>query len=131
MLGSGETDVERVELTGREDTPFEWRGHNPNRSRLFDGLNVNDASRISKAQGVFRKFAELRDEGSMVGFFINTNKTADTDKDWAQRGYQISWQHTPLLRWLIKLRNWQEKYNPLLKPTLWTELRPETFCNEV
>ncbi|WP_209077014.1 VPA1269 family protein [Pseudomonas aeruginosa] len=32
------------------------------------------------------------------------------------RGYTIPWQHEELLYGLEKLRNWQEKYNPITAP---------------
>ena len=48
-----------------------------------------------------------------TGLYVSTNKTADQNKDELQRGYTIPWQHEELLYWMEKLRNWQEKYNPV------------------
>jgi hypothetical protein len=62
----------------------------------------------------------------MTGLFISTNKTADQNKDQRDRGYTIPWQHEDVLYWLEKLRDWQEKYNPILKPTSCTELNSST-----
>ncbi len=53
---------------------------------------------------------------------VNTNKTADQNKDELERGYIIPWQNEEVLYWLEKLRNWQEKYNPIVKPTDCTTL---------
>lgn len=50
-----------------------------------------------------------------TGLYISTNKTADQNKDEFKRGYEIPWQHEDVLYWLEKLRNWQEKYNPIYK----------------
>lgn len=52
-----------------------------------------------------------------TGLYINTNKTADQNKDELERGYIIPWQNEEVLYWLEKLRNWQEKYNPIANPT--------------
>ena len=58
----------------------------------------------------------------MTGFFINTNKTADINKDEADKGYNMPWQYEEMQYWLAKLRDWQKKYNPISKPTAWAEL---------
>lgn len=124
MLDSGEADLERVELSEVADEIFVWT-ENDQRSVLLSGLKKADRARVGDRQGVFRKTVEALLKKKTTCFFINTNKTADLDQAWANRGYVISWQHESLLRWLIKLRNWQEKYNPIARPTLWTELEPK------
>lgn len=124
MLDSGEADLERVELPSMRGDLFVWR-ENDRRSVLLSGLQKADRARVGDRQGVFRKTVEALLKKTTTCFFINTNKTADLDQAWANRGYVISWQHASLLRWLIKLRNWQEKYNPIVRPTPWTELEPK------
>jgi hypothetical protein len=47
------------------------------------------------------------------GFYINTNKTADINKAENDKGYVIPWANDEVLYWLEKLRNWQERYNPI------------------
>ena len=64
-------------------------------------------------KGVFRRIYDPISESYSTGLYISTNKTADQNKDEVQRGYTIPWQHEELLYWLEKLRNWQEKYNPI------------------
>jgi len=127
MLDSGESDHNRIEIDHdgesaflkgkgttleniehREQPMFRW-SENQNRQRLLDGLLKPDRGRVSQHQGVFVKCHDHK-VGDFVGFFINTNKTADIDKEWHHRGYHIRWQHNSLHRWLVKLRNWQEKY---------------------
>jgi hypothetical protein len=100
---------------------FRWVDNNPERTTLLNGLTREQRGRVREQQGVFLEGEDAR-IGKYVGFFINTNKTADAGKDWHQRGYRIHYQHSSLLRWLVKLRNWQKKYNPVTRPTLWTEL---------
>lgn len=62
-----------------------------------------------------------------AGFFINTNKTADINKPEDQKGYVIPWTNIELLYWLEKLRNWQERYNPVDAAMPWTELEIRHF----
>jgi hypothetical protein len=59
--------------------------------------------------------------------YINTNKTADIAKSGPEKGYVLPWPiggpvHQNVFYWLEKLRDWQEKYNPVSRRTPWTEL---------
>ncbi|MGP9633078.1 gamma-mobile-trio integrase GmtZ [Halomonas sp. AOP43-A1-21] len=74
-------------------------------------------------KGVFRRIFDSMTESYATGLYVSTNKTADQNKDEIQRGYTIPWQHEELLYWLEKLRNWQEKYNPINRLTSGTELK--------
>ncbi len=62
----------------------------------------------------------------MTGLHVNTNKTADKNKEERERGYTIPWQHEDVLYWLEKLRNWQEKYNPIDRPQPCVDLDAST-----
>jgi hypothetical protein len=73
--------------------------------------------------GVFRRMMDDIRQVTMTGLYINTNKTADSSKEEWDRGYSIPWEHPEVLYWLEKLRNWQEKYNPIAAPIPWTELQ--------
>ncbi|MFB2637717.1 integrase family protein [Shewanella bicestrii] len=73
-------------------------------------------------KGIFRRIHDTMTGLHSTGLYINTNKTADQNKDELERGYIIPWQHEEVLYWLEKLRNWQEKYNPIAKPTDCTTL---------
>jgi hypothetical protein len=73
-------------------------------------------------KGVFRRKEDSIIGQIATGLYINTNKTADQNKEELERGYIIPWQHEELLYWLEKLRNWQEKYNPIDKPVDCTTL---------
>ena len=74
-------------------------------------------------KGVFRRTYDSMTESYATGLYVSTNKTADQNKDELQRGYTIPWQHEELLYWLEKLRNWQEKYNPINRLVSGTELK--------
>lgn len=74
-------------------------------------------------RGVFHRSANENE----AGFYINTNKTADINKAENEKGYVIPWSNDEVLYWLEKLRNWQERYNPITLPTPWTELETKHF----
>ncbi|EKT4488444.1 gamma-mobile-trio integrase GmtZ [Shewanella algae] len=73
-------------------------------------------------KGIFRRIHDTMTGRHSTGLYINTNKTADQNKEELERGYIIPWQNEEVLYWLEKLRNWQEKYNPIAKPTDCTTL---------
>ena len=106
MLDSGEADT--------------WRYENGKFVENPSPLTIGTPQRPYK-KGVFYKSNEAGC-GDEIGLFINTNKTADIDKPEDKKGYVIPWTHAPALYWLEALRNWQEKYNPIMLPTPWTEL---------
>ncbi|WP_318432416.1 gamma-mobile-trio integrase GmtZ [Photobacterium leiognathi] len=103
MLDSGEADTLRYEKGNWIKNPY--------------GFALNHYSK-----GVFRQFKDNATGLESTGLYISTNKTADQNKDEFERGYEIPWQNEDVLYWLEKLRNWQEKYNPISKPTDWTTL---------
>ncbi|MGR5077585.1 gamma-mobile-trio integrase GmtZ [Photobacterium swingsii] len=103
MLDSGEADTLRYEKGNWIQNPH--------------GFALNHYSK-----GVFRQFKDNATGLESTGLYISTNKTADQNKDEFERGYEIPWQNEDVLYWLEKLRNWQEKYNPISKPTDWTTL---------
>lgn len=76
-------------------------------------------------KGVFRRFPDPETGVAMTAMYINTNKTADIDKAEDAKGYVVPWEHPRVLPWLIRLRDWQTKYNPIEAPVPWTclELR--------
>lgn len=98
MLDSGEADTMRYENGSWTKNP-----HN---------IALNHYNK-----GVFRQFKDNATGLESTGLYISTNKTADQNKDEFERGYEIPWQNEDVLYWLEKLRNWQEKYNPITKPT--------------
>lgn len=112
MLDSGEADTYRyIHAPG-------GGGFVPNHSPLGTGSEKSPNQR-----GVFHRSANEQE----AGIYINTNKTADTNKAENDKGYVIPWSHDEVLYWLEKLRNWQERYNPLAAPTPWTELEGKHF----
>ncbi len=113
MLDSGEADTLRYEAGT-------WVS-NPN--RLGQG-----SERRPLQQGVFRRSDSLVVGGRALPLlYINTNKTADIAKSGPEKGYTFPWISIGpicenVFHWLEKLRNWQEKYNPISRRTSWSEL---------
>ena len=113
MLDSGEADTWRYE-------GGVWQR---NRGPLAGGTE-----RIPHCQGVFRRMAIPEDKVSTF-FYINTNKTADAILSSKDKGYTLAWPkidgtpfHRDVYYWLERLRNWQEKFNPIQRPTPWSVL---------
>lgn len=79
-------------------------------------------------QGVLRRDEDMTRRAVTTILFINTNKTADRNKEGPSKGYSLPW-HTAddvtdnVFYWLEKLRNWQGKYNPIVRRSSWRELR--------
>jgi len=108
MLDSGEADTWRFQASN-------WI---LNTHRLAQGTE-----RRPLQQGVFRRTEPLSaSESVSTLLYINTNKTADTFKSGPEKGYIVPWPHSELLYWLEKLRDWQQKFNPISRRTSWTEL---------
>lgn len=108
MLDSGEADT--------------WRYANGAFCINDSPLATRNIKRPSQ-RGVFHRSTNEIE----VGFYINTNKTSDINRDENNKGYVIPWSYPPVLYWLEKLRNWQERYNPILAPTPWRELQSKHF----
>jgi Putative phage integrase len=113
MLDSGEADT--------------WRYAAGNWTLISSRL-AQGSERRPLQLGVFRRSDPLAD-GAAVStvLYINTNKTADIARSGPEKGYVLPWSfggpvHQDVFYWLEKLRNWQEKYNPVSRRTAWTEL---------
>lgn len=103
MLDSGEADTWRYENG-------QWTVNTKHDFAL-------GSEKRSFGKGIFRRIHDTMTGLYSTGLYVNTNKTADLNKDELERGYIIPWQNEEVLYWLEKLRNWQEKYNPITKPT--------------
>jgi hypothetical protein len=97
----------------------------------------SDIPHIEKGDVVWKQndssFAGLTKNQSMVskmpgdeyGVHYTSNKTHFNGK-----GYSIPFMPVDLAYWLIKLRNWQRKYNPIEKPASWLDCK-RTNLNEL
>lgn len=113
MLDSGEADTWRYEATVLEKNA---RGEYHYRAGFFSknaGALVRNIGKSERTAGVFRRLPDAALGKTFAGLYINTNKTQDRGKDQWDRGYVVPWQHGKVLYWCERLRNWQEKYNPI------------------
>lgn len=110
--------------SGEADT---WRYSNgtwtENAHKLAEGT-----LRKPLAQGVFRRIDHRMDAKHPTILYVNTNKTADQKKSGPAKGYEVPWPsngpiHQNPYYWIERLRNWQEKYNPITRRTSWSELK--------
>ncbi len=67
--------------------------------------------------------------------YVNTNKTADRSLAFEKKGFPVPWPLESDYRanpyfWIEKLRNWQEKYNPLGARVSWANL-PANLLKDV
>ncbi|MCD1588596.1 hypothetical protein K7H09_21560 [Halomonas sp. IOP_14] len=98
-LDSGEADYEILE---EENGKYKWVNN-----QLLKEYRVPKKYH----QGFFKPGSDKE-----VVCHVSTNKTASN----AFEGYDIPWVDERIIPLLIQLRNWQSKYNPLEKPTKWT-----------
>jgi hypothetical protein len=73
---------------------------------------VQSSARKKKAQGFIKEYP-----ANEIGLRFTTNKTSRTEG-----GYSIPWCPDGYDYWMIKLRNWQSKYNPLSDLTKWVDI---------
>ena len=118
MLDSGEMDTYKY-IQPEKRKSGQWV---ENDSPLKKGNVQNPFEK-----GVLRKFTDPTTKMVMTGFYINTNKTADIYKEEDRKGYEIPWQYEEIQYWLVKLRDWQQKYNPIDNPTPWADLKRHHF----
>lgn len=64
-----------------------------------------------------------------VGFYVNTNKTADSAARANERGYVIPWENRQVIDIIERLEVWQTTYNPVAGPTSWASLHDDTVCS--
>lgn len=120
LLDSGEADTWRYSTSG---DGVAWEA---NKHRLKEGTERKPAQR-----GVFRRKVQLGSATApSVVLYVNTNKTADANLSGSDKGYELPWLttgpvHNNPFYWLERLRNWQEKYNPVTRRTPWSELGPK------
>lgn len=104
-LDSGESDTLRYGVDGM------WN--------LNRGPHAPTTDTIER--GVFRKY-KRKDESLGAVLYFNTNKTSDIEKDASETGYVMPWEKRDALELFARLRDWQEKYNPVHGPTEWSDI---------
>ncbi|EXG32770.1 gamma-mobile-trio integrase GmtZ [Acinetobacter baumannii] len=82
--------------------------------------NTSPLSGMTKEQSFIKKMPD-----GQIGMFTTTNKTNNNGQ-----GYTIPWMPEDLAYWLVKLRQWQQKYNPINRPSEWKDCE-RTNLNEL
>ncbi|MCO7635100.1 VPA1269 family protein [Pseudomonas guariconensis] len=73
--------------------------------------NESQLAGTTKDQSFIKRYP-----GDHCGMHITSNKTSI-----GYKGYSVPWIPPHLVPWIIKLRQWQEKYNPITRPMPWIE----------
>ncbi len=118
-LDSGEADTEIPIINAQGEVVWVKNNH-----------LTNDVKRRTERQGFLRRFKEakkttvINDKGiketrceDIIGSYITTNKTSTDGK-----GYEVAYMPIHLIKWMIRLREWQSKYNPIDKLTPWASV---------
>lgn len=93
---SGEADGE---IPHYIDGKFVWQ---PNTSNLAG---------MTKSQGFVKRYPV-----DNIGMCFTSNKTSRSGC-----GYNVAWMPEKVAIWMIRLRDWQAKYNPITRPMPWLE----------
>lgn len=92
---------------------------------IKDGRLVWVKNESQSAQRNRREAFIQRCEDGAWGMHFTSNKTS-----YVGQGYNVPWAPEKLIYWMIKLRKWQEKYNPIKRAMPWLECT-RTNLNEV
>ncbi|WP_340600954.1 gamma-mobile-trio integrase GmtZ [Acinetobacter sp. HZNU-JH01] len=82
--------------------------------------NNSPLSGLTKEQSFIKRMPD-----GQIGMLTTTNKTNNNGQ-----GYTIPWMPDDLAYWLVKLRKWQQKYNPISYPSAWLDCQ-RTNLNEI
>ncbi len=102
-LDSGEADAEIPIIRGLK---VEW------------AKNTLPLSGYERKQSFIKKYPD-----SQIGMYVTTNKTGG-------RSYQAPYMPYNLAYWIIRLRDWQAKYNPLDALTPWAKIKLRQRINK-
>ncbi len=81
--------------------------------------NEGKLAGLTNKQGMIKRYPK-----GEFGMFSTSNKTS-----LSQNSQSVPWMPLELAYWLIKLRKWQSKYNPIKAPTQWLDCK-RTNLNE-
>lgn len=73
--------------------------------------NPDTLAGSTKNQSFIKKLSD-----GNIGMHVTTNKTSNSGA-----GYSIPWIPEDLAYWLVRLRKWQQKYNPITKASSWSQ----------
>jgi hypothetical protein len=111
MLDSGEGDDQRYNPRSNK-----WETNTSPHKGYWNAIQA-----VRPNRGAITKITEGFSEN--VGFYINTNKTADIAVGFGpESGYVIPWNNVILIKLLDELRTWQEKHFPVPSPLSYRDI---------
>jgi hypothetical protein len=111
MLDSGEGDIEKYNPIMKA-----WIKNNSPHANFWSNRAEQKPNR-----GVLTK--NITGLKESVGFYISTNKTKDADVGYGpESGYTIPWNNEILVNHFHNLREWQEKYSPVVGPAPYKDM---------
>ena len=72
--------------------------------------------------GLLRPIYDSEQDRELVGLYVSTNKTGDVTNDFETLGYEIPWESADVVALFLRMRDFQEKYNPSRGPLKRTEV---------
>ena len=93
--GEGDSEIAEIDSNGR----ITWIN------------NTGTLAGSTKAQSFIKKMPD-----DNIGMYVTTNKTSNNGA-----GYSIPWIPEDLAYWLVRLRKWQQKYNPIREAMPWSK----------
>ncbi|KQW84709.1 VPA1269 family protein [Ensifer sp. Root127] len=75
--------------------------------------------------GLVRRIWDHHSGRAFNGLFITTNKTQDREELFTENGYEIPWENADVMQLFCRLRDWQVKYNPIVRPLSRAELKSD------
>ncbi|HKM38050.1 MAG TPA: VPA1269 family protein [Thiopseudomonas sp.] len=93
---------------------------------ISDGLHIKWVKnplvlgKYQRRQGFVKKY-----NNDQLGMYVTTNKTSAVPG-----GYSVPFMPEDLAYWIIRLRDWQTKYNPVDAPTPWTQINLRQLINK-
>lgn len=80
------------------------------------GRHATTRRNRKKSNGLLKRIWD-HDAGSWFnGLYITTNKTQDREELFMENGYDIPWENQDIIDLFCRVRDWQEVYNPCLRP---------------
>lgn len=113
LLDSGEGDTLRWQATADDPLAGAWV---PNTGPWAP------ASGAERALGLLRPIYDATLARRLTGLYISTNKTSDRAEDFTDLGYEVPYEYDDVIALVLRLRAWQERYNPSVGPRKRTEL---------
>ena len=78
---------------------------------------------VTRQLGILRPIYDPDLGRDVTGLYVNTNKTGDVATEFEKLGYEIPWESADVISLVLRMRAWQERYNPTRGPLKRTDLK--------